>query len=82
LKPFNETTLRFDGRYLRYYPEIARKEKDYFVTDLALTHAIMFGEVAVDATVSVKNLFNEGYEANPGYPMPPRELFAGLTAYF
>jgi outer membrane cobalamin receptor len=82
LTPFKETSLRFDGRYLRYYPEIARKDKDYFVADLALTHAIMFGEVAVDATVSIKNLFNEGYEANPGYPMPPRELFAGLTAYF
>jgi outer membrane cobalamin receptor len=82
LKPFEETTLRFDGRYLRYYPEDTRKDKDYFVADLALTHAIMFGEVAIDATVSVKNLFDKDYEANPGYPMPPRELFAGLTAYF
>jgi outer membrane cobalamin receptor len=42
----------------------------------------MLGEVAIDATVSVKNLFDKDYEANPGYPMPPRELFAGLTAYF
>jgi outer membrane cobalamin receptor len=82
LKPFEETTLRFDGRYLRYYPEDTRKDKDYFVADLALTHAIMFGEVAIDATVSMKNLFDKDYEANPGYPMPPRELFAGLTAYF
>jgi vitamin B12 transporter len=82
LKPFEETTLRFDGRYLRYYPEATRKDKDYFVADLALTHAIMLGEVAIDATVSVKNLFDKNYEANPGYPMPPRELFAGLTAYF
>jgi vitamin B12 transporter len=82
LKPFEKTTLRFDGRYLRYYPEATRKDKDYFVADLALTHAIMLGEVAIDATVSVKNLFDKNYEANPGYPMPPRELFAGLTAYF
>ena len=82
LKPFEETTLRFDGRYLRYYPEATRKDKGYFVADLALTHTIMLGEVAIDATVSVKNLFDKGYEANPGYPMPPRELFAGLTAYF
>jgi len=82
LKPFEETTLRFDGRYLRYYPEATRQDKDYFVADLALTHAIMLGEVAIDATVSVKNLFDKDYEANPGYPMPPRELFAGLTAYF
>lgn len=82
LKPFEETMLRFDGRYLRYYPEATRKDKDYFVADVSLTHAIMLGEVAVDATVSVKNLFDKDYEANPGYPMPPRELFAGLTAYF
>ncbi len=82
LKPFKETTLRFDGRYLRYYAEAPRKDKDYFVADLALAHAIMFDEVAIDATVSVKNLFDKDYEANPGYPMPPREWFAGLTAYF
>lgn len=82
LKPFNETTLRFDGRYLRYYAEASRKDKDYFVADLSLTHAIFFGDVAIDATVSVKNLFDKDYEANPGYLMPPRELFAGLTAFF
>ncbi len=82
LKPFENTTLRLDGRYLRYYPEATRKDKDYFVADLALTHAIILGEVAIDATVSVKNLFDKDYEANPGYPMPPRELFAGLTASF
>ncbi len=82
LKPFEETTLRFDGRYLRYYPEATRKNKDYFVADLTLTHAIMLSGVAIDATVSVKNLFDKDYEANPGYPMPPRELFAGVTAYF
>lgn len=82
LKPSEETTLRFDGRYLRYYPQATRKEKDYFVADLALTHGMKIGEVAIDATISVKNLFNKNYEANPGFPMPPRELFAGLTAYF
>jgi outer membrane cobalamin receptor len=82
LKPFNETTLRFDGRYLRYYAEASRTDKDYFVADLSLTHALIFGDVAIDATVSVKNLFDKDYEANPGYPMPPRELFAGLTAFF
>ena len=82
LTPFKETTLRFDARYLRYYPEATRKDKDYFVADLSLTHAIIFGDVAIDATVSVKNLFDKDYEANPGYPMPPRELFAGLTAFF
>lgn len=82
LQPFDETTLRFDGRYLRYYAEASRKDKDYFVADLAVTHAIMLGDVAIDATVSVKNLFDKDYEANPGYPMPPREWFAGLTASF
>ncbi len=82
LQPLEETTLRFDGRYLRYYAEATRKDKDYFVADLALTHAIMLGDVAIDATVSVKNLFDKDYEANPGYPMPPREWFAGLTASF
>jgi outer membrane cobalamin receptor len=47
-----------------------------------LTHSIIFGDIVVDATVSVKNLFDKDYEANPGYPMPPREWFAGLTAFF
>jgi vitamin B12 transporter len=82
LRPFEETTLRFDGRYLRYYAEATRQDKDYFVADLTLTHSIIFGGIVVDATVSVKNLFDKDYEANPGYPMPPREWFAGLTAFF
>ncbi|PLX86169.1 MAG: hypothetical protein C0614_03910 [Desulfuromonas sp.] len=82
LKPFTETIVRFDGRYLRYYPDANRTHKDYFVADLAITRAIMLGTVAVDATLSIKNLLDRDYQANPGYPMPPREWFAGLTAHF
>ncbi|MDT8441587.1 MAG: TonB-dependent receptor [Desulfuromonadales bacterium] len=76
------TGLRFDGRYLRYYAEANRTDKDYFVADLALNHTLEIGAVAVDATLAVKNLFDKDYESNPGYPMPPREWFAGLTARF
>jgi outer membrane cobalamin receptor len=30
----------------------------------------------------VKNLLDEEYEETVGYPMPPRQFFAGMTAYF
>ena len=82
LKPFAETSVRLDGRYLRYYPAANRTHKDYFVADLAVTLAITLTNVVVDATVAVKNLLDRDYQANPGYPMPPREWFAGLTAHF
>ena len=36
----------------------------------------------LEAKVSLKNLFDETYEENPGYPMPPRQLFVGISAYF
>jgi outer membrane cobalamin receptor len=32
--------------------------------------------------VSINNIFNRNYEVVPGYPMPPREFFTGITAQF
>ena len=81
--PIQQTRLRIDGRYMYYYPEDTRSEKSYFVMDAALSRPFMLGNrLELEAKVSLKNLFDETYEENPGYPMPPRQLFVGISAYF
>ena len=97
LGPLWDTTLRLDGKYYdnyRYYeddysdyPNIikvkAPKPKEYAVFDLTATRPIALNSaVELELTLGVKNLFNKDYQEDFGYPMPPRRLFAGLTAHF
>ncbi|MHB8767131.1 MAG: TonB-dependent receptor plug domain-containing protein [Deferrisomatales bacterium] len=83
LRPVADTRLRLAGRYARYYPEAGRGESSHTVFDATLTRALYVGDqVALDATLGVKNLFDRSYEMNAGFPMPPREWQLGLTATF
>ncbi len=90
LEPLPETKLRLDGRYARHYSDAdapggvgSRQDLSYTVFDLTLTRPVYLGDVlALDLTLGVKNLFDRDYEVNPGYPMPPREWHAGVTASF
>ncbi len=88
LEPLTETKLRLDGRYARHYPDAPfafdrREDSSYTVFDATLTRGFYLGDrVALDLTLGVKNLFDRDYEVNPGYPMPPREWHAGVTASF
>jgi outer membrane cobalamin receptor len=36
----------------------------------------------LEGKITAKNLLDKDYESTPGYPMPPREIFVELTAYF
>ena len=81
--PVEGARLRLDGRYMYYYPETSREDKEHFVMDASLTRPFMLKKgLELEVEVSVKNLFDEEYEESPGYPMPPRQLFVGITAYF
>ncbi len=80
--PLAEMRLRLDGRYTRHYSQPARENNSYVVVDAALTRPFALGAVELDARVSVRNLFDREYQVNPGYPMPPRQLHAGITAWF
>ncbi len=81
--PFKEARLRLDGRYLNYYADTARDSTSHMVLDASLSRSFMFASgLVLDVRLSMKNLLDEEYEENPGYPMPPRQLFVGVTSYF
>ena len=81
--PVHDTRLRLDGRYLYYYPEATRDDASHFVLDATVSHPFLVGNsLELELELSVKNLLDEEYEESVGYPMPPRQFFAGLTAYF
>jgi len=80
--PVREARLRLDGRYLKYYGA-TRDTGGFVVLDASLSRPFVLDSgVTFEARLSLKNLLDRRYEENPGYPMPPRELFAGVTAYF
>ncbi|TYO97700.1 outer membrane receptor for ferrienterochelin and colicins/vitamin B12 transporter [Geothermobacter ehrlichii] len=80
--PVREARLRLDGRYLKYYGA-SRATGGFVVLDASLSRPFVLDNgVTFDARITVKNLLDRRYEENPGYPMPPRQLFAGVTAYF
>ncbi len=81
--PVKDTRLRLDGRYLKYYNDPARTDNDYLVLDGSLSRPFIFDNgLELEVRISVKNIFDEEYEENPGYPMPPRQLFGSITSYF
>ena len=83
LTPARHTRLRLDGRYACYYPQPDQRSDSFTTVDVALTRTFeVAGVTDLELTLAVKNLFNQDYEINPGYPMPPREWQLGLAAYF
>lgn len=85
-----DTTFRLDGTYYNYYRyfnkftgEPLPENKNFFVFDATLTKAFLVGSATeMELTLGVKNIFDEDYEDTPGYPMPPRQWFAGLAMHF
>lgn len=78
-----DATLRLDGSYYHYYDDPMRDENDFAVFDATLTKTFLVGAATeVELTLAVKNFLDEDYEDTPGFPMPPRQWFAGLAAHF
>ena len=83
LGPVRDATLRLDGYYYNYYAEPMRTSNNFVVVDATLTKVFLLGSgIEMELTLAVKNLLDKDYEQTPGFPMPPREWVAGLTAYF
>lgn len=81
--PIKEARLRLDGRYLCYYPEATRTDKSHIVLDASLTRPFVVNDnFEIQLELSVKNLLDEDYQESVGYPMPPRQVFLGLSSYF
>lgn len=81
--PVRDATLRLDGFYYYYYEEPQRTNNNFVVMNATFTKAFMLrSAIEMELTLSVKNVLDKGYEETPGFPMPPRQWIAGVTAYF
>jgi outer membrane cobalamin receptor len=80
-----ETNIYIEGRYVRNYiqPTLPNPSRHYTVVDAKIMQPVKVGRnLKCDAYVGVKNLFNRQYEILAGYPMPPEELYGGVSLQF
>jgi iron complex outermembrane receptor protein len=75
-----ETTLRYVGEH---YSEAENREgqriDDYVTVDVKAIQPFTIGAVAAEGFVSVKNLFDAGYEVHYGYPDDGIRFVAGVN---
>jgi len=81
-----KTNLYIEGRYVRNYLQpdpTPNPSAHYIVVDAKILQPLTFGShLKADLFVGIKNLTNRSYEVIAEYPMPPTEVYAGLTARF
>jgi vitamin B12 transporter len=81
-----KTNLYIEGRYVRNYLQpdsTLNPSAHYVVVDAKILQPLTFGSyLKTDLFVGIKNLTNRSYEVIAEYPMPPTEVYAGLTARF
>ncbi|MFA5073859.1 MAG: TonB-dependent receptor [Nitrospirota bacterium] len=85
--PKVKTTVYLEGRYVRNYwiqsVGASNPSKHYGVADIKILQPLDFGySIKTELFAGIKNITNRRYEVSGGYPMPPTELYAGLTARF
>jgi outer membrane cobalamin receptor len=85
--PNVKTNVYLEGRYMRNYwiPSVgaSNPSSHYGVADVKISQPVAFGSsLKTDVFVAVKNITNRSYEVSGGYPMPPTEVFGGLTLRF
>jgi outer membrane cobalamin receptor len=81
-----ETNIYIEGRYVRNYAQPApnpNPSMHYTVVDGKISHPVKLGgKVKSDVFFGVKNLFNRQYQILAGYPMPPEEVYGGVSVQF
>jgi len=81
-----KTNFYIEGRYVQNYVQPAptpNPSAHYWVVDAKILQPLTFGSyLKTDLFAGIKNLTNRSYEVLAGYPMPPTEVYAGLTVRF
>jgi vitamin B12 transporter len=77
--PEKSVYVTLQGRAVHNYAAPGQSKRRYEVMDIKSAEKIW---KTVEFFVSINNIFNRNYEVVPGYPMPPREVFTGITAQF
>jgi outer membrane cobalamin receptor len=74
--------LSLDGRYVKNYVSHSNPS-GYFVMDGKITQRIDFSSsLKGEAFFLIKNIFDREYQTVKDYPMPPREIYGGLSIAF
>ncbi len=80
-----KTNIYVEGRYVRNYsqPVLQNPTLHYTVADGKILHPVKLGQkMTCDVFFGVKNIFNRQYQVIAGYPMPPEELYGGVSVRF
>lgn len=78
-----QTSLAFDGRWVKNYVLSSEEPWEYYVVNGKISETVSYGkDLKVNYYVGMKNMFNREYETVKGYPMPPAELYGGISAQF
>ncbi|MGC1454195.1 MAG: TonB-dependent receptor [Nitrospirota bacterium] len=79
----NQTTLSLNGRRVKNYVQPGAEKWEYYTVDGKITGTVAAEKsFKMDVFIGMKNMFNRKYETIAGYPMPPQELYGGITAQF
>jgi outer membrane cobalamin receptor len=85
--PKVKTNIYVEGRYVRNYwiPSlgVSNPSSHYGVADIKISQPLTVGPyIKTDLFIGVKNIANRSYQVSGGYPMPPTEVYGGLTVKF
>lgn len=74
------TYLHVEGRSVKNYVKPGESEWKYSVFDAKLGQRILKGRSEI--YFGMKNIFDRSYETVRNYPMPPKEIYGGMTYTF
>lgn len=79
----DQINMSLSGRRVKNYVQPGAEKWDYYAVDGKIIATLTPEKGSkLDLFVGMKNIFNRKYETIAGYPMPPQELYGGVTAQF
>jgi vitamin B12 transporter len=79
----DQINLSLSGRRVKNYVQPGAEKWDYYAVDGKIIATLTPEKGSkMDLFVGMKNMFNRKYETIAGYPMPPQDLYCGITAQF
>jgi outer membrane cobalamin receptor len=77
------TTIALEGRAVENYVKAGESEWKYSVFDGKVTQTVLTrGDMKGEVFAGIKNAFDRKYETVKDYPMPPREIYGGVSVQF
>jgi outer membrane cobalamin receptor len=79
----SQTVLALDGRWVKNYVRPNEPKWEYYTLDAKITDTVVAQkDLTAQVFIGMKNIFDRQYETVKGYPMPPQQLYGGVTATF